>query len=293
MAYQIDKLEKLKGLVEQYSPHEGVNETNVKNVGTFKASTTLARSPVVDIPSLVIVVQGRKYCYVGDKTYDYSAGNVLIMFFPMPVEIEFVEASPDKPFLVAGVLIDLGRLADMLLRIERQDGVTARAVSTDTSGVYSTPLTDNLLDPVIRLFESLANHRDAVILGESIVDEIYYRILCDERGCEMRVLLQQRGHIQRISKAVEFIHQNLEEPISIDFLAKMAHMSRTSFYETFRDVMHMSPLQYAKSVKLHKAQTFIKEGKNASEAGYLVGYNSPAQFSREYKRHFGYVPSAT
>jgi len=52
-------------------------------------------------------------------------------------------------------------------------------------------------------------------------------------------------------------------------------------------------LQYAKSVKLHKAQVFIQEGKNASEAGYMVGYNSPAQFSREYKRHFGYPPSAT
>ncbi len=30
-----------------------------------------------------------------------------------------------------------------------------------------------------------------------------------------------------------------------------------------------------------------------SEAGYLVGYNSPAQFSSEYKRHLGYAPSAT
>jgi AraC-like DNA-binding protein len=58
-------------------------------------------------------------------------------------------------------------------------------------------------------------------------------------------------------------------------------------------VMHISPLQYAKSVKLGKAHTLIKEGKKANEAGYLVGYNCPAQFSREYKRHFGFAPSAT
>jgi AraC-like DNA-binding protein len=37
----------------------------------------------------------------------------------------------------------------------------------------------------------------------------------------------------------------------------------------------------------------LKEGKKANEAGYLVGYNNPAQFSREYKRHFGFAPSAT
>jgi AraC-like DNA-binding protein len=125
------------------------------------------------------------------------------------------------------------------------------------------------------------------------VDEIYYRLLCDERGGELRVLLQQRGQVQRISKAVDHIHRNLDQPVSVERLAEMVYMSRTSFYETFRDVMHVSPLQYAKGVKLVRAQALIQEGKNVSEAGYMVGYNSPAQFSREYKRHFGYVPSAT
>lgn len=131
------------------------------------------------------------------------------------------------------------------------------------------------------------------MLGDAIVDEIYYRLLCGERGGELRYLLQQRGEIQRISRAVEHIHANLHEPVSVEDLAEMVHMSRTAFYENFRDVMHVSPLQYAKSVKLHRAQTLIQGGKNVSEAGYMVGYNSPAQFSREYKRHFGYSPSAT
>ena len=109
----------------------------------------------------------------------------------------------------------------------------------------------------------------------------------------MRTLLQQREQIQRISKAVEYIHQNLDKPVSVETLADLVYMSKTKFYEDFRAVMHISPLQYAKSVKLHKAQALIREGKKANEAGYLVGYNSPAQFSREYKRHFGFAPSAT
>ncbi|MDY6868355.1 MAG: AraC family transcriptional regulator, partial [Chloroflexota bacterium] len=88
-------------------------------------------------------------------------------------------------------------------------------------------------------------------------------------------------------------HQNINEPVSVEKLADLVHMSRTSFYENFREVMHVSPLQYAKSVKLLRAQTLLKAGKNVNEAGYLVGYNSPAQFSREYKRHFGFAPSAT
>ena len=143
------------------------------------------------------------------------------------------------------------------------------------------------------MLESLSDLLDAAFLRDAIVDEIYFRMLTGERGGELHYLLQQRGEIQRISKAVEYIHQNLDQPVSVEKLAEMVHMGQTSFFENFRKVMHVSPLQYAKSVKLSEAQKLIKEGKKANEAGYMVGYNSPAQFSREYKRHFGFVPSAT
>jgi AraC-like DNA-binding protein len=184
-------------------------------------------------------------------------------------------------------------LADVLLRIERAEGAMPKPVTADSSGIFSAPLSDNLLDPTIRLLESLSNPRDAAVLGELIVDEIYYHVLCGERGGDLRILLQHRGQIQRVSRAVEYIHQNLGKPVSVEKLADLVYMSKTRFYAAFRDVMHVSPLQYAKSVKLVQAQTLIKEGKKANEAGYLVGYNSPSQFSREYKRHFGHAPSAT
>lgn len=150
-----------------------------------------------------------------------------------------------------------------------------------------------LLPPFIRLFESFSDPIEAAFWGESIVDEIHFRLLSIERVGELRYLLQQRGEIQRISKAVEYFHHNLDKPVSEEGLVEMVHMGQTSFYENFRNVMHVSPMQYAKSVKLHKAQTLIKEGKKVNEAGYLVGYNSPTQFSREYKRHFGFAPSVT
>ncbi|MCB0177959.1 MAG: AraC family transcriptional regulator [Anaerolineae bacterium] len=293
MAYRTDKLRKLAALVEQHTVQEGVSYTGIESLGTFKAASTRMRMPDYYEPAIVMVAQGKKRCYIGNQTYEYGAGDYLILFLPMSLDVEIVNASPDHPFLAAGVRIDLGRLADVLLRIERVEGGVTKPVSTDPSGIFSASLSDNLLDPTIRLLESLANPRDAAILGDLIVDEIYYRILCDERGGDLRTFLQQRGQIQRVAKAVQYIHQNLKEPVSVEKLADMVHMSRTSFYENFKEVMHVSPLQYAKSVKLVKAQTLIKEGKNASEAGYLVGYNSPAQFSREYKRHFGFVPSAT
>lgn len=293
MRYQQHKFEEFLSLVRQHAVEEGINYSPVENFGTFKLTATKGRSVAVDQPVLWMVAQGKKICYVGDQAYDYSAGNVLVLFYPTPLEVEILEASPDTPFLSAGVAIDLRRMADVLARIDRIDGAPDKPTSMDPSGIFSTPLNDTLLDSFIRLFKLQTDPRDAAMLGDTAIDEVYYRLLCDERGGELRHLLRHRGEIQRISKAVEYIHQNLDKPVSVDRLAEMVHMGQTTFYENFRKVMHMSPLQYAKSVKLHKAQILIKEGKNASEAGHLVGYNSPAQFSREYKRHFGFAPSAT
>lgn len=293
MTYQQNRFEEFLRLIEKHSVQEGANYSALEGFGTYKASAPQSKYPAVDIPAIWVVGQGKKFCYVGEQKYEYRAGSVVVMFYPLPVETEIVVASPEKPFLVAGVAIDLGRMAEVLLRIDRIDGGAVKPTPTDLSGIFSISLNDNLLDPFIRLVKAQSDPRDTAVLGNAIIEEIYYRLLCDGRGGELRFLLQQRGEIQRISKAVDYIHQNLNKPVSIEQLAMMVHMGQTTFYENFRSVMHVSPLQYAKSLKLHKAQQLIKEGKKANEAGYLVGYSSPAQFSREYKRHFGFAPSAT
>ena len=66
--------------------------------------------------------------------------------------------------------------------------------------------------------------------------------------------------VKRIARAVHHIHEHLNEPVAVDHLAELVHMSRTAFFSTFRDVMGSSPLQYAKNVKLLEAQRLIHEG---------------------------------
>ena len=294
MANQTEKYSTpLLTYLNHYGPHEGINQTRLDNVIVIRESESHARIRNAYEPFLLIAGQGEKNCYVGEQKYTYGAGSALVIMLPMPVQTEIIGATVDDPFLAAVIGLDLARLSDLLLTIERADGFPSQLSTADSSGIFTMPLTDELLRPVLRLFETLANSRDTAVLGDSILLEIYYRLLCDERGAALRSLIQQRGQIQRITRAVDHIHQHLDQPVSVEQLAELVHMSRTTFYEHFRAVMHVSPLQYAKSMKLFRAYQYIAEGKSASEAGYLVGYNSPAQFSREYKRHFGYSPSAT
>lgn len=293
METQSHKMAELVSLLEKYAPQDGLCSTSIKNLSTIRASSLTQRAPVVYPPGIIVGAQGKKHIYIEGKQYEYSAGNFLVVFVPMPVEIEVMEASPEKPVLAAGIYIDKNKLANLLLKMDMVEPTPNRSEGITASGIFSAPIKDSLLDATIRLLRLLDNPVEAAILSESIIDEIYFRILTEEQGGELKYLLQQRGQIQHISRAVEYIHQHLDQPVSVEELADFVNMSSSGFHKKFKEVMHLSPLQYTKSIKLNRARGLILEGKSVSEAGYMVGYNSPAQFSREYKRLFGYAPSAT
>jgi AraC-like DNA-binding protein len=195
--------------------------------------------------------------------------------------------------LTALITIDLNRITKMILNMDRFEKTPIKPDAGNASAIFSAPIKDNLLDATIRLLRTVDNPGEAAILSEAIIDEIYFRILSEEQGGRLKYLLQQRGQIQQISRAVEYVHQHLDQPVSVDDLADIVNMSSSGFHKKFKQVMHLSPLQYAKAIKLNRAQTYIMDGKSVTEASYMVGYNNLAQFSREYKRHFGILPSAT
>lgn len=293
MSYSKDKMEEFVALLERHVLEDGIQATSIPEFGLYRATKSHARRVEVCEAALLIAGQGKKHCYLGGKKYDYSAGNYLIVLLPMPIEIEAVEVSPEKPLLMAGVRIDLIKIANILQKMEQVDQQPVKSEIANFSAIVSEPLNDALLEPIIKLFHTLDNPVEQAVLGELILEEIYFRIICNDQSGSLRRLLQHRGQVQRISKAVDYIHHHLDEVVSVDELAETVNMSPSHFRKMFKEVMHLPPLQYAKSIKLDRAQNLLQGGKNASEAGYLVGYNSPSQFSREYKRHFGFAPSAT
>jgi len=281
-------------LLAKHSTEEGANLTLVPNLKTWKMSEPYKLTPQVYEPCIMIGAQGKKNIFLDGKRYDYNPGNLMTLFAPMPLECELIEASPEKPLLVAIIQFDRSRISQMILKIEQAaPQISKQDTPNNVSGIFSAPLKQSLLDVMIRLLKTLDDPNEAIILGESIIDEIYFRILSDEQGGMLKYHLQQSGQIHEILKTVEYLHQNLDKSMSIDELAEFVNMSSSGFHKKFKEVMHLSPLQFAKSIKLNKAQSYIMEGKNVSEAGFMVGYNSSAQFSREYKRFFGMSPSAT
>jgi AraC-like DNA-binding protein len=294
MSIQQAKMDEFIRLLAQHTPNEGVNRTLLNHVGLWRRSQPMERTPILYEPAILMMGQGVKIAYIGDEVYKYHPGKYLILLLPMPLEVTVPDVSPECPALMVGFRLNLSRLASVSLRLDAVDATPVhRSQNDDPSGIYTSSMDDGLLDAAIRMLHTLSDPVEAAMLGEAILDEIYYRILREDRSGTLQTVLQRQAQIQQIARAVDYIHQYMDQTISVEALAEMVNMSATTFHRHFKEVMHLPPLQYAKSIKLHRAQALIREGKRANEAGYMVGYNSPAQFSREYKRQFGYAPSAT
>ena len=68
-------------------------------------------------------------------------------------------------------------------------------------------------------------------------------------------------------------------------------MSASALHQHFKAVTAMSPLQYQKQIRLQEARRLmLSEARDAQAAAFEVGYESPSQFSREYRRLFGAPP---
>ncbi|WP_158807780.1 AraC family transcriptional regulator [Beijerinckia sp. L45] len=95
----------------------------------------------------------------------------------------------------------------------------------------------------------------------------------------------------RIARALKVMHERPMQPWSIDALADVAAMSRSTFAERFTELVGRSPLRYQNEWRLNLARDMLVRGDaRVGEIGLRIGYDSEAAFSRAYKALFGHPP---
>jgi AraC-like DNA-binding protein len=274
-------------LLSALAKAEGIHPTAIEGVQLMRASQPIPRSQVLYEPGIVIVGQGRKRGYLGDQVYTYDAHNYLVLSVPLPFECE-TEATPDKPMLAVQIRVDLAVLGELLMKM---DGARGSAPSAIPQGIYSTRLDVTLSEATVRLLECLADPVETRILGPQIVREITYRVLCGEQGGALRAAAVLHSRFGQVNRTVQRIHAEYARDLTVEELAETAGMSASAFHQNFKAVTSTSPLQYLKTIRLHKARMLmVYEGLRAGIAADRVGYESSSQFSREFKRLFGASP---
>jgi len=278
-------------LIAQLQPQGGAQTSPLPGVSLFRIEQAVARAPVFYEPGIVLIAQGSKTGYFGDCSYRYDPDHYLVMSVPLPFECE-TRASPNQPLL--GVRIDVGiaPLKTLILQMEESRDTMLDTETHPGAPMASVELDRDMRDAAIRLLRSLRDPVQRQILGPQYVREILFRALQGSQGSALRALAGRHGSYGRIARALRRIHTEYASLLDIDTLAREANMSLSAFHHNFKEMTLTSPLQYLKSVRLHKAWLLlIQDGLSVGAAASHVGYESPSQFSREFKRYFGRSPA--
>lgn len=248
----------------------------------------------VEVPScfyhlaVALILQGEKTVTAGSRVYRYGEETAIVTASDLPTSYR-LEASRSKPFVSTSLQLD-ARNIEELVRTEPR--ILERHTPTQRSHVFSVfKAPEELLSAFDRLIQIVDDPERLRLLGPGIVREIHYHLLVSETGAPLCRFYENASIENRIAKSIHWIRQHFREPIDFDALLGVANMSQSTFYRHFRDVTGLTPLQYRKVLCLHEAQSLmLSKGYTATRAAYEVGYKSPQQFTREYKRTFGHTP---
>ncbi|MGF6532772.1 MULTISPECIES: AraC family transcriptional regulator [Paraburkholderia] len=276
-------------LLHALAPDEGYNLTALPSVRILRSNRPLSRTPVLYDPGIVIVCQGRKRGYFGDQLYLYDEHHYLAVSVPVPFSME-TDATEERPLLALYLHLDFTLAADLAVQIDHE-GATEHVQAPQS--MMSTPMDDTMQASVLRFLEAMQRPLEAAVLGPGLLRELYFRVLTGAQGSSMREALAMRGQFGRIGRSLRLIHAGYAQPLDVMQLAEEAGMSVPSFHSHFKSITQVSPMQYVKSTRLHQARLLmVRQELTAEAASHAVGYTSPSQFSREFKRLFGLTPAA-
>lgn len=282
---------RMVALLRALAPDEGYNLTALPSVRILRSNRALSRTPVLYDPGIVIVCQGSKRGYFGGQLYLYDEQHYLAVSVPVPFSME-TDATGARPLLALYLHLDFALAAEVAEQIDRQALAGSAPASTPQS-MMSTPMDDAMQASVLRFLEAMHRPLEAAVLGAGLLRELYFRVLTGAQGAAMREALAMRGQFGRIGRSLRLIHARYAQQLDVKLLADEAGMSVPSFHSHFKAITQVSPMQYVKSTRLHQARLLmVREDLTAEAAGHAVGYTSPSQFSREFKRLFGLTPAA-
>ncbi|PSL20945.1 AraC family transcriptional regulator [Shimia abyssi] len=280
--------EQIKHIIQNRTLRDGLMETGINGVQIFRATQAMPCVPAVYEPSVIAIASGTKEAVLGGARYVYDNKQYLVCPHSMPVKAGTPNASPNAPLL--GVYISLNPRVMRELAIEMENAGGAISTARDrpvSNGIKLAHWDSTFSDALFRLLQLGDSETDTAVLGPTRLRELYYAILKGEAGAFAQ---QAFGAGNAISRSIAHVSANLNTPISIDDMATRAGMSRAVFHRKFKQATTMSPIQFVKSMRLNTAAAKIAEGLTVNQAALDVGYISPSQFSREFKRLYGQSP---
>ncbi|MDP4096267.1 AraC family transcriptional regulator [Paenibacillus sp. P96] len=281
-------LDQLIAMTDRITLADGRTPTIVPFLSIVRSSRETLRSPGVLTPSFCLILQGTKKIYLGQDILHYSAGDYLASLIDMPASSQIIGATEQSPYISLRIDFTTQEIASVVMEAEivmEPKGKDLRA------GAFIGKSDAELLDIFLRLLKLIDKPKEVRFLSELIKREMIFNLLSGDYGH----LFFQKVFFDQITdgigKALHWIKENYASSFTAQELAKSCNMSTSGLHHKFKAVTTMGPLQYQKQLRLLEARRLMLSGPvGATTAALKVGYESPSQFNREYRRFFGLPP---
>ncbi|MCC5067083.1 AraC family transcriptional regulator [Xanthomonas campestris] len=275
-------LDQIRAIATRHSERK---QPKLPRLFTYIVHQTTEVDPLIYDPAASLVVQGTQRMFIGDKMFEYGPGQSMIVAAEIAALGQVCEASQEAPFIAVGLFIDQAQLLELVLEMAALPELPIEA------GYGISTASASLLGAWGRLLELLDHPSEIPFMARSLEHELMFRLLMSPNGGLLRQIAGADSRLMHIRKAMAWIRDHHTEHLDFKAVAGLAGMSVSVFYDRFKAVAAVSPLQYQKSIRLHEARRrMVADKVSAAEVGFAVGYESASQFSREYKRLFGVPP---
>jgi AraC-like DNA-binding protein len=281
-------LDQIIAMTERITNAEGSTKTIIPFLSISRNSHQTPLIPSVLTPSFCLILQGTKKLHLGQNMIHYHPGDYLASLIDMPASAQIIGATKEEPYI--GLRIDFTTIEIASVVMEAEINVKPKDKKLNT-GAFIGKSDVDLLDLFIRLLKLIDKPKEARFLSAFIKREMIFNLLSGDYGhlFFQQVLFDQQA--DGVGKAITWIKENYARSFSAQELAKSSNMSVSGLHHKFKAITTMGPLQYQKQLRLQEARRLMLSGSmDATTAALEVGYESPSQFSREYRRLFGLPP---
>lgn len=270
---------------EIHTDATGIAQTQIPGLSVVRETMPTALQFAINRPLVAIVLQGRKRVSQGASTFDFSAGESLLISADVPTISQITQANRAEPYVSVVVELDVALITELVSEMGSSPYAAATPVRVD-------PTDAEVNDAALRLLRLLDRPEAVPVLQAQLLRELHFWLVSGKHGGAIRALGVRDSHAQRIGRVVNLMRADFASALRVEYLADVAGMSVSSLHAHFRAITSLSPLQFQKQLRLIEARRLmVSEGVPVGSASFAVGYESVSQFTREYGRFFGQTPA--
>ena len=129
-----------------------------------------------------------------------------------------------------------------------------------------------------------------ILFNRSKLRDLYLSISGTSQVARSNMTIANKEFLDKLTSVI--LDHVADESFYIDDLASEMFLSKSSLYRRVKSLLDISPIDYIKKVRLHKAAEMLSSGDyEVGEVWHKVGFTSLAYFATCFKKEFDMTPS--